>query len=75
MKKLDLHGTKHADAKAKVIRFLESNWGSGKQVEIITGNSIVMRSIVVEVLSEYQLECDMTDLFGFNNSRVTTIME
>jgi len=55
MKKLDLHKTRHEDVKRKTIRFIESNWGSGEEIEIITGNSYKMKKLVIEVLSEYDL--------------------
>jgi hypothetical protein len=56
MLKLDLHGFKHEDVRREVIGFVESNWGSDKEVEIITGCSAKMRSIVIEVLKEYKLD-------------------
>jgi DNA-nicking Smr family endonuclease len=55
MRKLDLHGTKHADVRRKVIRFIEANWNCGEEVEIITGNSYEMKKLVTSVVSEYDL--------------------
>ena len=55
MNKLDLHGTKHEEVKRKTIRFIESNWGSGSEVEIITGNSFKMQDLVIDVIDEYSL--------------------
>jgi hypothetical protein len=56
MNKLDLHGVKHEDVRRDVINFVEGNWSSGKEVEIITGNSKKMLDIVLEVVLEYNLE-------------------
>ena len=56
MDRLDLHGIRHEDAVGLTIRFIEDNWASGKEVEIITGHSIKMKDIVVGVLNEYHLE-------------------
>ena len=56
MKKLNLHRTKHEKAKRKVIRFVEDNWGSGEEAEIITGNSLQMKAIVINILDEYKLD-------------------
>ena len=55
MDKLDLHGIKHEDVYKAVIQFIEKNWASGKEIQIITGHSAKMRSIVKEVLNEYEL--------------------
>jgi DNA-nicking Smr family endonuclease len=55
--KLDLHKLKHADAERAVIRFVEEHWDRGNELEIITGNSDVMKDIVKQVLEEYKLPC------------------
>jgi len=55
MNKLDLHGIKHEDVRRATIRFLESKWASGEEVQIITGQSIKMRNMVKTVLDEYGL--------------------
>jgi DNA-nicking Smr family endonuclease len=54
--KLDLHGVRHGDATRKVIRFIEDHWDCGREIEIITGHSKVMRRIVEKTLEEYDLE-------------------
>lgn len=54
--KLDLHGVKHQDVRAMVIRFVEKYWDTGTEIEIITGHSERMKSIVKDVLDEYKLE-------------------
>jgi hypothetical protein len=67
MKKLDLHRTRHDDAKRKVIHFIEDGWGSGEEVEIITGNSGRMRGIVIDALDEYGLSYQIGRVFDVNN--------
>lgn len=67
MKKLDLHTTKHEDATGLVIHFMEDNWDSGEQVEIITGNSHRMRTIVMDVLREYNVTYTLGCMSGYNN--------
>jgi DNA-nicking Smr family endonuclease len=54
---LDLHGTKHVDVFRKVDLFVgESVIRGFHEVEIITGYSQDMKSIVDVVLSDYGLE-------------------
>ena len=40
--KLDLHGVKHEDVRRIVTRFIEANWASNKELDIITGYSSKM---------------------------------
>ena len=67
MKKLDLHRTRHDDAQRKTIHFIEDGWGSGEEVEIITGNSQRMRGIVINILDEYGLSYQISRAFDVNN--------
>ena len=67
MKKLDLHKTLHADARPKVIRFIEDNWNSGEEAEIITGNSSAMQGLVFNVLDEYGLSYQISHVWDVNN--------
>jgi len=67
MKKLDLHRTRHDDAGRKVIHFIEDSWGSGEEVEIITGNSQRMKGLVMNVLDEYGLSYQISRMFDVNN--------
>lgn len=69
--KLDLHGVRHIDVRSKVIRFVEDFWGRGINVEIITGNSIEMKKLVIEVLEEYHLEYFDGGILGVNNAVIT----
>lgn len=76
VKVLDLHRTRHLNVKRKVIRFIEDNWGSGEEVEIVTGNSDRMRSIVTGMLDEYKLAYQTGRLFDLNNKGyIVTWME
>ena len=64
--KLDLHGVRHHEVRNKVIRLVEDNWGEGLNVEIITGNSDEMKSIVGNVLDEYNLDYKVGTFFNPN---------
>jgi len=55
MKRLDLHGLRHEEAKRATIRFIEENWNSDDEAQIVTGNSNYMQRIVIDVLNEYKL--------------------
>jgi hypothetical protein len=67
MKMLDLHNTPHIDAEPKVIRFVEDNWGSGEEAEIITGNSSAMQGVVFRILDEYGLSYQIGRMWDINN--------
>ena len=64
--KLDLHGVRHHEVRNKVIRIVEENWGEGMEVEIVTGNSDEMKSIVSNVLDEYNLDYKVGTFFNPN---------
>ena len=61
MIKLDLHGVKHEDAANEIKRFLEDNWDCGQMVEIVTGHSSIMKNIVLEVTSDYNLYVEISN--------------
>lgn len=73
--KLDLHGTKYDSARSKVIRFIEDNWRTNLELEIITGHSKKMKSIVIEVLNEYRLNYRVGDFAGFNKGFISIPMD
>ncbi len=53
---LDLHNVRHADVPRSVDAFLSEAMLAGAfEVEIITGNSEAMRSVVRETLGDYGL--------------------
>lgn len=72
MKTLDLHGVRHAEAKKLLIRFIEDLWGTGNQVEIVTGHSIKMREVVEKVLKEYKLEYNIGGYLQTDLAIITT---
>lgn len=55
MKKLDLHGVKHADVEIKVEDFVMNNQYR-TPVSIITGNSDTMKNKVIKVLEEHDFK-------------------
>jgi len=76
MIKLDLHRLKHEEAERETIRFLEANWGSNREAEIITGNSGIMRRLVVDILIEYGLDYRIGRSLDLNNKGyIVTWME
>jgi len=76
MKKLDLHRIRHEYVRNETIRFVESNWASGEEVEIITGNSVEMRGLVMNILDEYGLTYQISRMFDLNNKGyIVTWME
>lgn len=55
--KLDLHGVKHADVDKELDSFLYEQFKSNNlQIEVVTGKSTMMKNIVKELLTEYNLE-------------------
>ena len=69
--KLDLHGTRIAEVRQKVIAIIEDNWDSGNKLEIITGHSNSMKKEVIEVINEYNLAYTVGDYFKFNLGYIT----
>jgi len=70
--KLDLHRVRHADAKRKVIRFVEQHWGEAAELEIITGNSMKMKGIVLNILDEYKMTYQISRMFDANQGYIVT---
>ena len=54
MKALDLHGVRHYDVENRCHLFINDNWG--KEMKIITGNSFMMKQIVLNILKFYKLD-------------------
>ncbi len=55
--KLDLHGVKHADVDKELDSFLYEQFKSNNlQIEVVTGKSTMMKNIVKDLLTEYNLE-------------------
>jgi hypothetical protein len=77
MNKLDLHGVRHIDVTNTLKRFIEDNWAAGEPIEVITGNSYVMQSLVTQVVKEYNLTIKQ-DTYEFNawaNIRPSLVIE
>ena len=55
MKKLDLHGKTHEESEFLVLVFIENNIDE-LPIQIITGNSGIMKSIVIKVAKKYKLK-------------------
>jgi len=55
MKKLDLHGKTHEESEFLVIVFIENNIDF-LPIQIITGNSGIMQSIVIKAAKKYNLK-------------------
>lgn len=74
--KIDLHRVRHEDVRDKVIRFIEENWASKFEAEIITGNSSVMQRLVMEVLNEYKLPYQISRMCDpYNKGYIVTWLE
>ncbi len=62
MKKLDLHGTRHAEADEKIRTFLNF---VDLPCQIVTGNSPKMKSIVRKIIKEYDWFCYERDSYNY----------
>ena len=69
---LNLHGVKHEDARREVIKFIEKFWNEPKELEIITGNNMKMKGIVLNIIMEYKLPYNIGRLYDLNKSRIIT---
>lgn len=69
---LDLHGVRHEEVPRQVDLFVNAQWGSGKNLKIITGNSHKMKAIVTQTLAPYGLQTKEGDPFGHNKSYLLT---
>ena len=62
---LDLHGIVHEEVDSKCHKFVNSYWASRKEGQIITGNSLEMKTLVTNVLKQYDIDFELGPL---NNS-------
>jgi hypothetical protein len=58
MRILDLHGVKHYDVNEICHSFINDNWGH--EMKIITGNSLMMKKLYLEILDFYKLNFHLT---------------
>ena len=71
---LDLHQVRHEEAEILVDRFINENWGKNLYFQIITGNSEIMKNIVIQKLHLYELEFSVGDKWNPNNSGYITVL-
>ena len=67
---LDLHGYYYEDARKALIAFVEDFYNTGRECEIITGNSVKMQMMTKDVLEEYKIEYQEGDLLGNNSGYI-----
>lgn len=71
MNKLDLHGIPHANASQMVDRFIWDSMRNNRgYVDIITGNSEIMKKIVIETITDYKLKYEIGDYYNRGYIRV-----
>ena len=76
MNTLDLHRTHHQEVYNIVTNFIEDNLFVNTNCVIITGNSDVMKSKVIEVLDMYGLEYTIGDkLNPVNTGCISVILD
>lgn len=64
MKTLDLHGTKHEKAEAKIEDFILLN---NCPIRIITGNSLTMKNYVEQIARKHDLETRAENHFNLGS--------
>jgi len=57
MKKLDLHGKTYEESEFLVTVFIENNIDD-LPIQIITGNSVEMKKIVIRIIEKYNLKAN-----------------
>ena len=62
MKILDLHGYRHRDASDRCHLFINDHWG--EEMKIITGNSTLMKTLVCDILSFYNLNFSLDNPYN-----------
>jgi len=69
MNKLDLHHTYHSDVAHKLDEFI-SRYYNDQSLEIITGNSEIMKRVVIELITEYGYDYEIGDYLGLNSGYI-----
>lgn len=72
VKRLDLHRMHHEEARRAVIQFIEDHWNQSTELEIVTGNSLKMRGIAINVIEEYDLPYQISRMFDHNRGYIVT---
>ena len=71
MKKLDLHGIKHNEVMSLVQDWVITEYNKGyRDLQIVTGNSEVMKSLTCDALDEVGFEYRVGDIIGVNQGYV-----
>ena len=58
--RLDLHGVRHEDVRRACDKFMTKIWGRSSEAFIITGNSTQMRNLVMTVLTDYDVDVNVS---------------
>jgi len=73
MNRLDLHGFKHIEVPRILEQFIYDQINrDSKEIEVVTGNSIRMKSIVKEIADDYGMEAK--ELWGNNGTMVIKLV-
>ena len=75
MVKIDLHTIRHENITPFLIRKIEIYWDKDEVLEIITGHSNKMKSIVIKLLNEYHLDYKIGGNIGINNGMIIVEMK
>ena len=75
MIKIDLHTLRHKNIRSFLIRKIEMYWDRDEVLEIITGHSNKMKSIVIKLLDEYHLNYKIGGNIGINNGMIRVDMK
>jgi len=72
MVKLDLHGMRYEDARRAVDGLANTywKWTPEDEAEIITGHSLNMRNMVIEILEEYGIDYNVGGPLGISDSYI-----
>ena len=70
MMSLDLHGKSYEDAEQAALIFIENNIDN-LPVEIITGNSIEMKKIILNILTSMNLSGNYSSSFNLGSIIIT----
>ena len=70
MNSIDLHGIKHRDAASIIDSFISQN-KDNLPIEVITGNSIDMQSILRKVVNNYNLKMEPTTYVNLGSYVIT----
>ena len=69
MKSLDLHKKRYEEAKILVSTFIENNIDN-LPVEIITGNSVDMRKIVLDIANKHNLSANPRTFYNLGALKI-----